>query len=371
MAAGDGRRSILVVDDSPDDIAILNEELRVEFRVLAATDIDAAFRIARHVPHPDLVLLDVMMPGMDGYEFCRALKADPATRSIPVIFVTVKGAAESEAEGFESGGVDYITKPVNPLLVKARARTHIELKAAREELERQNGILRENMKLREEVDAINRHDMKNPLMIVTNLPGLLLADPALSDQQREFLRMIEDAGHRMLEMVNRTVDLVKMENGAYACKSDSVDALKLVNQVRSGLGPLVSEKRLDVRMLIRGKEPAAGSSFEVLGEQALVYSILANLIQNAAEASPEGETISVRLDEAGPGSAEIVIHNRGAVPASIRGRFLEKYATAGKARGTGIGAYSARLMARTMGGDLRFETSEEAGTTIFVRLRSC
>ena len=149
-----GRRTILVVDDSPDDIAILNEELKTEFRVLAATDPEAATRLLRHEPPPDLVLLDVMMPGMNGYEFCRALKADPTTRSIPVIFVTVKGAAESEAEGFGAGGVDYIAKPVNPLLVKARARTHIELKAAREVLERQNEILRENVRLREEAEAI-------------------------------------------------------------------------------------------------------------------------------------------------------------------------------------------------------------------------
>ncbi|HTZ53210.1 MAG TPA: response regulator, partial [Spirochaetia bacterium] len=170
MINGD-RRTILVVDDSPDDIAILNEILKIDYRVQAATGQEAAARLARAIPQPDLILLDVVMPGMDGYQFCRGLKSDSATRSIPVIFVTARGAPESEAAGFEAGGVDYISKPVNPQLVRARVRTHLELKAARDELERKNEILRENGRLREEVEAINRHDLRNPLMVIMTVPG--------------------------------------------------------------------------------------------------------------------------------------------------------------------------------------------------------
>jgi signal transduction histidine kinase len=365
------RGTILVVDDSPDDIAIISEVLKIDYRVQAATDPEAAARLARASPPPDLILLDVMMPGTDGYQLCRELKSDPVARSIPVIFVTSKGAPESEAEGFEAGGVDYISKPVNPQLVRARVRTQVELKAARDELERKNEILRENARLREEVEAINRHDLRNPLMVIMTVPGLLLESENLTEDQRGLVRHVDNAGRTMLEMINRTVDLFKMEQGTYVAHAVPVNALQLIEQFLSALQSLITEKGLIVDVRVCGAHPAPGDTFLILGEQLLVFSMLANLIKNAAEASPAGGTISISLcDNAGgqDAFAEISIHNGGTIPAAIRERFFQKFATAGKKRGTGIGAYSARLMARTLGGDIRFESSEEKGTTITVRL---
>ena len=382
------RRTILVVDDSPDDIAILNEVLKIDYRVQAATGQEAAARLARAIPQPDLILLDVVMPGMDGYQFCRGLKSDPATRSIPVIFVTSRGAPESEAAGFEAGGVDYMSKPVNPQLVRARVRTHVELKAARDELERKNEILRENGRLREEVEAINRHDLRNPLMVIMTVPGLLLEDHNLTADQRDMLRDVEVAGRTMLEMINRTVDLFKMEQGTYVVRPEPVNVLQLVGQSLSALRPLITEKGLTVDIKVRGASPSPGDALPVRGEPLLVFSMLANLLKNAVEASPSGGKISVSLRAGSPAEgtpqegapakgapaegtrAEISIHNGGTIPAAIRERFLQKFATAGKKHGTGIGAYSARLMARTLGGDIFFDSSEEKGTTITVRLLS-
>ncbi len=369
--ADNGRRTILVVDDSPQDIAILNEELKVDYRVQAATDLVAASRLAHANPPPDLILLDVMMPGMDGYQFCRALKAEPATRSIPVIFVTARGAAESEAAGFEAGGVDYIAKPVNPQLVKARARTHIELKAAREELEKKNEVLEENVRLREEVEAINRHDLKNPLMVLMNMPEALQACGSLTEAQKKILRLTDVACGQMLEMINRTVDLFKMEKGVYTVHAVPVNALQLIEQAFSALQPLIKAKDLLVATTAGGRPVARGDSFTVLGEQLLAYSMLANLLKNAVEASPAGGTVTVSLGapESGEqGPARISIHNHGAIPAAIRSRFFAKFTTAGKERGTGVGAYSARLMARTLGGEIGFQSSEETGTTITIQL---
>ncbi len=365
------RRTILVVDDSPDDIAILAEVLRSDYRVQAATDQEAAARLARASLAPDLILLDVMMPGMDGYQFCRGLKSDPPTKSIPVIFVTANGAPESEAAGFEAGGVDYIAKPVNPQLVKARVRTQIELKDARDELERKNEILSANARLREEVEAINRHDLRNPLMVIMTVPGLLLEGKNLTEDQRELVRQVDVAGRTMLEMINRTVDLFKMEKGTYVVHAVPVNVLQLIEQCLSALQLLITEKGLIVDVKMSGVNRAPGDTFLIRGEQLLVFSMLANLLKNAAEASPAGGTVSLFLCDspnAKDALAEIFIHNEGAIPAAIRGRFFQKFATAGKQRGTGIGAYSARLMARTLGGDIRVESSEEKGTTITVQL---
>lgn len=121
------RYTILVVDDLPDNIEVLRGILRPEYRVLAATGGEEAIKLLEGGLHPDLILLDVMMPGMDGNTVCRAIKENPRTADIPIIFVTARGDEEYEEEGFALGGVDYIAKPVRPRIVLARVRTHLAL----------------------------------------------------------------------------------------------------------------------------------------------------------------------------------------------------------------------------------------------------
>ncbi len=127
--------TILVVDDTPDNIDVLSGLLRPAYRVKAATSGERALQIARAQPHPDLILLDIMMPGMDGYQVCETLKSDPRTRHIPVIFVTARSEVEDEARGLALGAVDYITKPVSPPIVLARVRTHLRLYDQNRQLE--------------------------------------------------------------------------------------------------------------------------------------------------------------------------------------------------------------------------------------------
>ena len=147
---------ILVVDDIPQNISVLNELLKEEYSISAATSGDRALKITKSDNPPDLVLLDVMMPGMDGYEVCRRLKSDQATKDIPIIFVTARGDVEDEAKGLELGAVDYLTKPANPSIVLARVKTHLELRAAREVLKRQNQILEEKVRERTKELALTR-----------------------------------------------------------------------------------------------------------------------------------------------------------------------------------------------------------------------
>ncbi len=130
------RQSILVVDDVAENLMVLDEILRPHFRVRAARKGERALEMVLGDDVPDMILLDVMMPGMDGFEVCRRLKGDPRTRNIPVIFVTASGEVADEARGFEVGGVDYISKPVSPPIVLARVRTHLALYDRNRELER-------------------------------------------------------------------------------------------------------------------------------------------------------------------------------------------------------------------------------------------
>ena len=134
-------KRILVVDDTPENLDILGELLAPLGRITVAVDGRRALQLASQAPIPDLVLLDVTMPGMDGYEVCRRLKAEEATRDVPVIFVTTRDLESDEMVGFAAGGVDYITKPFRPRIVQERVRTHLALKEARDTLERQNDEL--------------------------------------------------------------------------------------------------------------------------------------------------------------------------------------------------------------------------------------
>lgn len=142
------KSTILVVDDTPDNITLLCSLLGEQYRNKVATNGVRALKIARTEPYPDLILLDIMMPEIDGYEVCRQLKEDPATAHIPIIFLTAKTQEGDETKGFELGAVDYITKPIVPPILMARVHTHLALQHARKSLEQQNEMLEEQVDLR-------------------------------------------------------------------------------------------------------------------------------------------------------------------------------------------------------------------------------
>ena len=128
-------RTVLIVDDEPANISLLNEVLKTDYRIMVAKDGKRALLVAQSNPPPDLILLDIVMPELDGYEVLKRLKADEDTKNIPIIFVTSKDKDEDETKGLEMGAVDYIHKPFNPAVVKARVRAHLELKQNRDFLE--------------------------------------------------------------------------------------------------------------------------------------------------------------------------------------------------------------------------------------------
>lgn len=129
------KSTILIVDDTPTNIRVLMELLKGDYAILAATNGPKALELARGSKRPDLILLDIMMEGMDGYEVCRTLQSRPETASIPVIFITALSQESDEKKGLSTGAVDYITKPFRPEIVKARVNTHLELKRYRDSLE--------------------------------------------------------------------------------------------------------------------------------------------------------------------------------------------------------------------------------------------
>jgi len=147
--------TVLVVDDTPDNLALMSSLLKDHYRVKVANHGEKGLRIANAEVPPDLILLDIMMPDIDGYEVCRRLKAEPRTRDIPVIFLTARSEVEDETKGLELGAADYITKPISPPIVLARVRTHLALKASADFLRDKSDFLEREVAMRTlEVHAI-------------------------------------------------------------------------------------------------------------------------------------------------------------------------------------------------------------------------
>lgn len=364
--AAAGKAAILVVDDAADNVTLIGGILGGSYAVKAATDGAKALEIAAGADPPDLILLDIVMPGMDGYEVCRRLKRNAATCKIPVIFITARNEEIDELSGFDSGAVDYVAKPISPSILMARVRTHLALADARKQLERQNAVLAENVRLRENIEKITRHDLKAPLTGFINIPEALGRSDGLNAEQKEMLDALGRSACRMLETINRSLDLCKMEMGTYRPVMAPVNMVKLAYLVFHQYDRLAGGRGVKCSLAANGRPASREDVFELSGEEFLFFSLLSNLVKNAVEASPENGEVRVSLfDSPLPG---ISVKNRGTVPAQIRDRVFERYATFGKEGGTGLGLYSARLMARTLGGDLGFESSEAGGTVFTVTL---
>lgn len=358
--------SILVVDDVTDNIDVLVGLLQDEYKVRAAKSGEAALKLLVGTGAlPDLILLDVMMPDMDGFEVCRRLKAYPRTAGIPVIFLTAVDDATDVVRGFELGAVDYVTKPANPTVLKVRVRNHLTRSKAFAELQKQNEVMAENLHLREEVDRITAHDLKNPIGGIINFTEMLLSDDMMTQDQRELLQSVDDSAHTLLNMVTLSLDLFKIEQGTYEMQPSRVDLVEVVRKILAEKNPEIDAKKIEVKNTLRLLHPEKDKEpeFQVMGDGLLCYSMLGNLIKNAVEAAPHGGHLIITFTEGEDGLGTVTITNSGATPEGVRATFFDKYVTAGKKGGTGLGTYSAKLLAEVQQGSISMQVNDERNET--------
>ena len=208
--------TVLVVDDTPDNLVLMAELLKGRYRVKVAPNGERALKIAQTEPAPDLVLLDIMMPGMDGYEVCRQLKAREATQGIPVIFLTARSDMEDERFGLALGAVDYITKPVSPPIVLARVQTHLALKATTDFLRDKSAYLEREVALRTlEVQAIQDVTIMAMASLAetrddetgNHIRRTQLYVKALAERLRAHPRFESVLNERMIELLYKSVPL--------------------------------------------------------------------------------------------------------------------------------------------------------------------
>lgn len=356
---------ILLVDDQPESIFVVKSALDQKFIIKIATRGSLALKIAA-AGGVDLILLDIVMPEMDGYEVCRRLKNNPETENIPVVFLTSKENQEDEVIGLELGAVDFIRKPSNPTVVLMRCINIVAYQKAKRALDQQNEKLQQALTVRENIERLTQHDLKGPLTGILGIPQIFLEADNLTEGQKTILRMMEKSGYVMLEMINRSLDLIKMENGSYQLCPEKFDLIEVLERVVGDLRRVAVAKGVTVEMTSLDHLDEQGS-FSVVGEKMLCYPLFFNLILNAIEASDRDCVVILHLSCGNEGRI-IRITNTGEVPEAIREQFFDKYVTFGKKNGTGLGTYSAWLSVKTQNGKINLDTSQPGRTTVAVTL---
>ncbi len=365
-AAAEARKpTILVVDDTRDNLELLAAIFKDEYRVKVATNGSKALEIAQSDTPPDLILLDIMMPGMDGFQVAQALRMHPASEHIPVIFVTAMTDQDARLRGMELGAVDFVTKPIDPSALKVRVRNFMRYVELHLQLQADYDQMMAAERLKEDVERITRHDLKGPLAGVLALVQGLAESANLTEGQVEQMRLLEETTLQVLDMINLSNELFKIETGRFTLRPQPVAVVDIVRRIAKLMRRAFAGK--DLQVVVATPRGVPDDTLQAVGDPMLCYSLFQNLIKNACEAAPEGTRVTITVF---PGTQrQIKIENEGVVPAPIRETFFEKFATAGKQGGTGLGTYSARLLAKAQAGDISMETSDaEKSTRLIVTL---
>ncbi len=361
---------VLIVDDNLKNVQVIGGLLRgAGYRLnVAQSGEEALNSVARVIP--DLIVLDVMMPGIDGFETCRRLQESEETRAIPVLFLTALTDEQDIMRAFEAGAVDYVAKPFRAGELLARVETHASMSQLRRERDRNlddlNRAFDHIERLHREQDAYLRHELNNAIGPILGYADMLLGqmtvDPA---RQRKWLAKIRQGATSMRDILTQLKQLQEFERGSAALNTRRMDLVSELTEICSELQvafPTLSALDLSVNV-----ERAI-----IDGDPTLLPGVFRNLIKNAVEhvadmESEDDRVVLVRLGQLN-GSWEVTIHNSGPpIPPERLKTFFDKFNST-KAGGTGLGTSYARLLTEAHGGRVLVESTEADGTTLMVQL---
>lgn len=355
--------SILVVDDTPANLQLLTGMLKARgYRVKPAPNGELALRGARAAP-PDLILLDITMPGMDGFEVCARLKADERLRDIPVLFISALHDTDDKVRAFQAGGVDYVTKPFQLEEVEARVRTHLEIRRQKRELDANFAKLRELETMRDSLIHMIAHDMKSPLTVIQL--ALELIAPSIKEADPESATTLRDArvsATTIVEMIEQMLDISRMEAGAMVLKLAPGD-----------VGQTVSRAVESQRVLAghRGLTFAATGAVVADFDANLLRRVIGNLVGNAIKfTEADGEIRVSAVCKDGFARVEVADNGRGISP-EHHAKIFEKFGQVeghGARTGTGLGLTFARMAIEAHGGKIGVVSAPGKGSTFWFTL---
>ncbi|KZN30646.1 response regulator [Pseudoalteromonas luteoviolacea] len=351
---------VLVVDDVADNIKVISDILRKDYKVKAALNGKKALQICAMEPQPDLVLLDIMMPDMDGIEVCKRLKSDPQTQHITVIFLSALEQTEHIVKGLELGAVDYITKPANPSIVRSRVKAHCRAIESNRLMRNQIDTMMENAKLQDQFDNMNQHQIIAPIRDIQSASSKLSDHLNEPEKAQQYLDHIQQHCQQLQLHVDNMQALQKIERDEYSLSISTIPLYEVVEKVLLGLSHIISKEQIQI-----ANNLAPG--LKIKGDQQLLFTVLTQLIQNALEASNTQKLVSIsaRSDNQ---VHTLSILNSDPIPASIRSQFFEKFVSHGKGERSGLGTYTAKKLTEKQNGFIEYRSDEESGTEVFVSM---
>jgi signal transduction histidine kinase len=381
---------ILAIDDTPANLMTLGGALADDYELQLATSGQQGLSLAAQEP-PDLILLDIMMPEMDGYEVCRRLKADPSLQNIPVIFVTALAEMDAEVAGLKLGAADYLTKPINVSIARHRIRNLLEREQLRTEVEAERNLLEQRVAERtaeleavagarekalaaaEHLSALKTqfinnmsHELRTPLNHVIGLSGLSQRAKDL-DKAKEYALKINAAGERLLGIVTAVLDFSAVESGELQACLEAIDLSILLNK----LGSKYAEKAKAKGLVFEMKTPASLPQ-AMMGDAQRLQQVLEELLGNAVKFTEQGKvTFAIR-----PGADQIEFavtdSGVGMTAEQLEAGFKPFQQADGSATrrfgGLGLGLALTEHLIKLMGGELAVESRMGEGTTFRVAL---
>ena len=361
-----GRR-ILAVDDDRINLRIIGGILRHEGYEISEADSGEAALEAYATFQPNLVLLDVMMPGIDGFTTCRTLKKTYGDKCAPVIFVTAKSEADDVVMGFDAGGVDYLTKPFRPKEVVARIRTHL---TNQQLAEQQKLLVNQLSKANADKDrflGMCAHDLRNPLSSIRGLAELMAEDAVggMTEEQRDIIQTIHGASQSMLQLVNELLDVATIEGGHLKLDKQPTSVVEIVERSVHLSNMEAAKKESRIEMVTTDGFPMIDV------DRNKMRQVVDNIISNAVKYSPKGSIIHVVI-HSNATSAGFAVRDCGpGIPESERHMLFKDFGrlsarpTAGE-KSTGLGLAICRKIVEAHKGSIAVENLPEGGAEFSV-----
>ena len=377
MNAPRGSSTILVADDDQPNVRLVESILKSNgYAVLRAYDGDEALRKVAE-ERPDLLLLDVMMPNLSGFEVCRRLREHHETRLLPVIMITALNALEDKVQGLDLGADDFLSKPINRTELLAKVRSILRVRALQEEVERQkkelegaNSELLVIQRFKESMTQMVVHDLKNPLAAIMGNIQLMQLQRAQMTPTRlgELLQRTHDSARQMARMIQNILEVAKLEENKMPLRRQPVHLARIVAEQSAELLSLSARDGIRLESAVPEDLPAVDADAELVGR------ILANLLSNAFKHTPSGGRIVIGARDEGGDIVMTVSDDGEGIPEDLQPHIFEKF-VAGESDDrrrrtydSGLGLTFCRLAVQAHGGRIWVKSRPGEGTTVHIAL---
>lgn len=358
---------ILVVDDQPNNLKVISSVLGDSYSLSFANNGPNALKILENL-QPDLILLDVMMPGMDGYEVCQRIKSTEKTKELPVIFLTAKNDIEDILKAFRAGAVDYITKPFNIMELKVRVGNHLSLKHTREQLKNANDKLLQVIHEKDKFFTIIAHDLRNPFIGISSLSQIMVEQlgSLQLDEMEEYAREIHHASTNAFNLLKNLLSWAKSQTGRMDFVPQHLNVQELITETISFIQEAAILKSIEI-------ESQIAEGLSVFADKEMVATVMRNLVSNAVKFTRAGGKVLIRCERSDQHIRISVVDNGIGMTSKMVEEIFRIDVSNGR-KGTngepssGIGLLLCKEFTERNGGTITVESQPDQGSTFNITL---